>query len=77
MTQTQQALSVAEEEFILSLPPFVTVEGVVNIREVGGLSAHPHGILKPGLIFRSGELSRIFKAGKDRTGLFIALLLMV
>jgi protein tyrosine/serine phosphatase len=49
---------------ILSSPPFVVVEGVVNIRAIGGYATSDSQLVKPLTIFRSGELSRITDAGK-------------
>lgn len=44
---------------IISLPPFVTVPGVSNIRDLS------HGAdLRPGLVFRSGNISDITGEGK-------------
>lgn len=44
---------------IISLPPFVTVPGVSNIRDLS------HGAdLRPGFIFRSGNISDVTEEGK-------------
>lgn len=52
---------------MFSSPPFVEVEGIFNIRSIGGYktkdSAH---LVKPGLLFRSGETSGITEAGKQQ-----------
>ncbi|KAG7449901.1 uncharacterized protein BT62DRAFT_985312 [Guyanagaster necrorhizus] len=54
MTPIQKTLDAS----ILSLPPFIQVQGVINIRMVGGYkTAMPSTIVEPGIVFRSGELS--------------------
>ena len=45
----------------LSSPPFIPVEGVINFRDLG-LSAGGSTI-RPGLLFRSGELTRLSPRG--------------
>jgi protein tyrosine/serine phosphatase len=44
------------------------VEGVINIRDIGGYpsQSNPSLIVKPGLIFRSGDPSRITDLGKEQ-----------
>ncbi|KAF8664378.1 hypothetical protein AX16_000749 [Volvariella volvacea WC 439] len=56
----------AETIQILSSAPFVKVEGIVNIRDVGGYSVarEPGRRVKSGVVFRSGEPSRITDVGK-------------
>ena len=57
---------------ILSSPPFITVEGVINFRDFGSLGA-PNAPssegnnlkIKPGLLFRSGELTKLSDSGKE------------
>lgn len=61
-------LSPDEVEKVLSNHPFVTVEGVINIRDVGG---YPSGlytsrIVKPLSVIRSGEPTRIADSGKQQ-----------
>jgi hypothetical protein len=53
---------------VLSSPPFAVVEGVINIRDVGGypIQSKPSLVVKPGSIFRSGDLSRITDLGKKQ-----------
>lgn len=46
----------------LSSPPFIPVEGVINFRDLG-LSAASGSAIRPGLLFRSGELTRISPRG--------------
>ena len=48
-------------------PPFVDIEGVVNIRGVGGCPIASRGLfLKSPALFRSGEPSGITSSGKDQ-----------
>jgi len=55
----------------ISSPPFIAVEGVFNIRSVGGYAtSDPSLIVKPTALFRSGDPSRITEKGKNQ---FIAL----
>ncbi|KAF8165595.1 protein-tyrosine phosphatase-like protein [Crassisporium funariophilum] len=51
---------------ILSKPPFITIPGVINVRDLGHYpSATKSGyITKPGYLFRSAELSGITDEGK-------------
>lgn len=51
---------------VLSSPPFVTVDGVMNIRTLGGYPATPGTITKPMHVFRSAELSGITNTGKEQ-----------
>ncbi|CAA7260109.1 unnamed protein product [Cyclocybe aegerita] len=53
---------------VLSKPPFVIIPGVINVRDLGGLSSttHPGQITKPGYLFRSAELSGITDEGKAK-----------
>ena len=50
----------------LSAPPFVTVDGIFNIRDFGAgyaSAAAPSTRVKPRRLFRAGELSHISPAG--------------
>lgn len=49
----------------LSRPPFVTIQGVINVRNLGNLPTtyRPGGITRPNFVFRSAELSRITGEG--------------
>ena len=55
---------------VLSSPPFQTIEGVINFREYGFLSAQtkidspPISLVRPGILYRSGELTRLTETGK-------------
>ena len=52
---------------VLSSPPFLTVDGVANIREVGGFTiTGVSALVKPGYYFRAGELSHITDKGKEQ-----------
>lgn len=48
----------------LSQPPFIRIPGVVNVRDLGSYpTLHSGYVTKPGLVFRSGELSAITEEG--------------
>lgn len=51
----------------LSKPPFVTIPGVVNIRDLGCYPSSQHSgmITKPKLLYRSGEISSITEEGQN------------
>ncbi|KAH7884605.1 tyrosine phosphatase family-domain-containing protein [Phlebopus sp. FC_14] len=50
----------------LPSPPFVPVEGIINLRSVGGFATSDKGfIMKPLAIFRSGEASSVTELGKQ------------
>lgn len=51
---------------ILSSPPFVHVEGVINIRALGGYRITDSHFVKPSIIFRSGDPSKITADGKEQ-----------
>lgn len=51
---------------VLSSPPFIVVEGVINIRDFGGYSSSSGTTVKPAYLFRSGEPSRITPTGVDQ-----------
>ncbi|KAH9938005.1 protein-tyrosine phosphatase-like protein [Fomitopsis serialis] len=50
----------------LSQPPFITVPGVVNVRDLGLYPSEtfPDSVIRPGFVFRSGEISSITEDGK-------------
>ena len=49
----------------LASPPFVSIEGVVNVRDLGSYSTdRPGYITRPGFIYRSGEVSYITEEGR-------------
>ena len=51
----------------LAAPPFVSVDGVTNIRDFGGCpSSHvPRAVVRPRALFRAGELNRLSPRGAD------------
>lgn len=50
----------------MEAPPFVKVEGVINIRDFGGLPTNDdNSKIRGGFLFRSGELTRITDSGKS------------
>ena len=56
-----------DEDYVrtrLSQPPFVTIDGVLNIRDLGSYqTADPSLVTKPSLMYRSGEVSGITEEG--------------
>ncbi|KAJ7198464.1 protein-tyrosine phosphatase-like protein [Mycena pura] len=66
LNQSQTMYSPADA--VLSFPPFVAVEGVINIRSIGGYKsdASLNRVVRPAIVFRSGEVSRITEAGKEQ-----------
>ncbi|KAH7928265.1 hypothetical protein BV22DRAFT_1030920 [Leucogyrophana mollusca] len=49
-----------------TLPPFIVIDGVINFRDVGGYAtSNPELIVKPHVVFRSGEVTRITEDGKQ------------
>lgn len=50
---------------ILSRPPFVTVSGVINVRDLGLYlsTSSPGHVTRPQFLYRSAELSGITKEG--------------
>jgi len=59
-----------DEEYVrtrLNQPPFVTIDGVLNVRDLGSYpTADPSLITKPSLMYRSGEVSGITEEGKSQ-----------
>lgn len=54
-------------ESSLPYPPFVDVEGVINIRSVGGYtSTSTRRAVKPNILYRSGDVSNISERGKKQ-----------
>ncbi|KAG6832177.1 hypothetical protein H0H92_004908 [Tricholoma furcatifolium] len=53
---------------VLSKPPFVTVDGVINVRDLGLYTSetHPGQITRPQVMYRSAELSGITDEGSDK-----------
>lgn len=52
---------------ILTSYPFYPVEGIVNLRDVGGYHSTimPSRVVKKGMVFRSGETTRVTEKGKE------------
>lgn len=50
---------------VLSSPPFCTVTGVINLRDLGHYQSEsvPNSITRPRFVFRSGEISGIAENG--------------
>ncbi|KAJ7490253.1 protein-tyrosine phosphatase-like protein [Mycena galericulata] len=50
----------------LSRPPFVTISGVINVRDLGELPSqiYPNLVTKPRFLYRSAELSGVTQEGK-------------
>ncbi|KAJ6631342.1 protein-tyrosine phosphatase-like protein [Mycena sp. CBHHK59/15] len=60
-------MSASPSNDILSSLPFTVVEGVFNIRDIGGFKTNNSlHVVKPGLLFRSGEISGITETGKEQ-----------
>ncbi|KAF9651766.1 hypothetical protein BDM02DRAFT_3090662 [Thelephora ganbajun] len=59
-----------DEDYVrtrLKQPPFVTIDGVLNIRDLGSYpTADPSLIIKPSFMYRSGEVSGITGEGKSQ-----------
>jgi len=61
------AMDEPEVQNILSSPPFVVVDGVINIRDIGGYpTLNPNLFVKRFSVFRAGELSGITDRGKEQ-----------
>ncbi|KAI9068474.1 hypothetical protein FKP32DRAFT_1663747 [Trametes sanguinea] len=51
----------------LSKPPFVNISGVVNVRDLGSYpTSYPGLVTRPGLAYRSGEISHIKPEGMQQ-----------
>lgn len=62
----QEELDAATVQKTLASPPFVPVEGVINFRDIGLSSGSgSQTAIRPGLLFRSGELARLTPHGAD------------
>jgi hypothetical protein len=50
---------------VLSKPPFITVSGVINVRDLGNYhsTTEPGQVTKPRILIRSAELSGITEEG--------------
>lgn len=59
----------------LKRPPFVTIPGVVNVRDLGSYPTdQPGTVTKPGLLYRAGELSSITDEGKQPKLIYLVFL---
>lgn len=65
-TAVLQSLNEDELSKVLSSPPFVQVEGIINIRDFGGHSTSAGVAVKPSYLFRSGEPSHITQKGMEQ-----------
>ncbi|KAG7097323.1 hypothetical protein E1B28_004682 [Marasmius oreades] len=62
-----EALDPSYVQEILSRPPFVTIDGVINVRDLGGHpSSLPDKITRHRTVFRSAELAGITEKGKEQ-----------
>jgi hypothetical protein len=63
-----QAVDQGNVEAQLSSPPFVVVEGVYNIRSLGGYESEsiPGHVTKVNFAFRSGGISKITAKGEEQ-----------
>jgi hypothetical protein len=59
---------------ILSKPPFVTIPGVINVRDLGSYPSitFPGTITRPGHVYRSAEISAVTPEGTCVVPLFVA-----
>lgn len=53
-----------EADMAFPSPPFVNIEGVRMFRDIGGYPAATDKIVRPGLLYRSGEPSKMTEHGK-------------
>ncbi|KAE9400593.1 hypothetical protein BT96DRAFT_919426 [Gymnopus androsaceus JB14] len=53
-------------ESSIPYPPFVDIEGVINIRSVGGYTTSTGRVVKPNIIYRSGDVSSITERGREQ-----------
>lgn len=47
----------------LPSPPFITVDGIANVRDVGGYSTRPAGSIRRGVLFRSANPMQVTPSG--------------
>ena len=45
---------------------FITFDNVNNFRDIGGLKTHDGRMMKPGILFRSGDLSRLSASDSEK-----------
>ena len=59
-----ESLDPAFVQSVLSSPPFVTIEGITNVRTLGPYPAkNPEGATRVDFVFRSSEVSKITEEG--------------
>ncbi|KAK1233432.1 hypothetical protein PQX77_003410 [Marasmius sp. AFHP31] len=62
-----EALEPSYVQDVLSRPPFVNIEGVINVRDLGGYTtSFTNKITRPRLAFRSAELAGVTDRGKQQ-----------
>ncbi len=63
-----EALDPSYVASVLSNPPFITIPGVINVRDLGAYlsNTHPGKLTKPNLMVRSAEISGITPEGEIR-----------
>lgn len=68
MSNTNLTFTPDEVERALSNRPFIIVEGIINIRDIGGYPSglYPSRIVKPLSVLRSGEPTRVTDSGKQQ-----------
>jgi hypothetical protein len=66
MSSEAEALDPTYVSEVLSKPPFVTIEGVHNVRDIGSLSVASDSTLvtRPRFAYRAAELSGIQESGE-------------
>jgi hypothetical protein len=66
-TVTMDDLEALDPEYVrqrLSNPPFVSIPGVVNVRDLGSYpTKYPGMMTRPNIMYRSGEISKIAETG--------------
>ena len=66
MPLSDKPMTTTAEHDLLLPPPWINIEGVINIRDLGGYKCSQSQIVKPLTIFRSGEPSRITERGRQQ-----------
>ncbi|KAJ8086947.1 hypothetical protein AAF712_013344 [Marasmius tenuissimus] len=62
-----EALEPSYVQDVLSRPPFVTIDGVINVRDLGGYStSFTNKMTRPRMAFRSAELAGVTDRGKQQ-----------
>lgn len=51
---------------VITVSPFVAVEGVPNLRDLGAYAARENAVVKPAYIYRSADPSHITEKGKEQ-----------